>query len=350
MTILAIIIIALAVVALYPVLHDYLKKRRSASPAYVEGLRFLLDGKPDKAIPKLKEAVQADPENVDAYVRLGSVFMEQGDTERGLKVHENLGLRRNLGPEDARRVYRALARDYLKTDRKLKAIGTLEELARIDRHDSTTLETLFRLYVETESWSKCEEFLKELKKNTRDRKWLARLWARYGHARAGDAPETARSYLDEAMRTDPSSVEARLYLGDLHLAGGRTDEAIRAWQEVLSLDPARNARVRRRLERAFYEQGRYDDIVSAYEDLLRKRPDDEGLAVALARIYQKKQETPRAVPLLERFVKPDAGLAGQITLASLCLDQGDSTRARRLLDGILDRLESGRDASDPDRS
>lgn len=338
MTFLAIIVIALAVVALYPVIRDLVRRRHGAAPDYVAGLRALLDGDRAGAVEKLKATVDADQSNIDAYIRLGDLLIESGDIERGVRVHENLALRRNLRPGEERQVFRALARDYIRTDRKLKAVSTLEEVVRADRADRASRELLFGLLLETGSWQQCEEFLGRVEKEHGDRKWVAGLLARYGGARAKDAPDTAREFLDRALRLDPQAAEARVSLGDLHLARGRTDEAVRAWQELLKATPGRNALVRDRLERAFYELGRYDDITATYESLLRRVPDDEGLAVTLALIYQKKGDTDRAVRLLETTCARDGSPLCQAALASLQLDRGDSAAARRTLEELVTRL------------
>lgn len=342
MAVLIVVIIILLVVALYPAVRDLLRRRATTAPAYVEGLQLLLDGKPAEALSRLKEAVSADPNNIDAYIRLGNVLIEQGETERGIKVHENLALRRNLSPTDEQRLLRALAADYLATDRKLKAISTLEELTRLDRHDKRAVEQLVRLYLETASWERCESLARELGRNPVDRPWAARLLAELGRACSESHPKAAQEYFNEALRLDRSSIAARLYLGDHQMSGRDIEAATRTWNEILELEPGKNYLVRPRLEAAYYETGRYNEITQVYEQLLRKVPDDEGLAVALAEIYWKREELPRAVRLLERFTKTRTEPAAGITLAALLLKQGEDGRAGRLLEEVMARLKADR--------
>lgn len=341
MTWLVIVVLAVLAVALYPVVRDFLRQRRQAVPDYVEGLRLMIDGRIDEAIARLKDAVNSDTDNVDAYIRLGDLFMQKGDVERALRIHENLALRRNLAPADERRVYQTLVRDYTRTDRKVKAIAILEELVHMDKQDMASRERLLELYVETGAWEKAEGLLREIGRNPAQRQTAARLYTLFGRARAKLEPDQARVWLEEAIKLDPRHLEARVALGDLQLAQGDSEGAIRTWGEVVSIAPEQNRLVRDRLERAYYEAGRFEDVARLYEQLLRRVPDDAGLAVALAEIYQKKEDLPAALRLLERSGgAQDANVLARLALAALYIDKGDVARARRILGEVIAKLSN----------
>jgi lipopolysaccharide biosynthesis regulator YciM len=341
MTWLILVIIAMLVVALYPVVRDFLRKRRTAVPAYVEGLQAALDGRTADAIARFREAVSDDSDNVDAYIRLGDLFMQQGEVERALKVHENLSLRRNLDKRDEKKVLAALIRDYVKTDRKVKAISLLEELVHLDKSDATNAEQLAELYIETGAWDKCEAQLKELARHSSQRQRAARLYAEYGRAHPRDNPGAALAAFETALKLDPKSLEARVDLGDHQYSQGDTNAAIETWNEILDLAPDKSALVRDRLERAYFDAGKFEDITSLYERLLRKVPDDTGLVVALAEIYQKKEDLSSAIRLLERVTSHHkSDVLPRVTLASMYLERAEFDRARRVLTEVLSALQS----------
>ncbi|MEO0086334.1 MAG: tetratricopeptide repeat protein [candidate division WOR-3 bacterium] len=335
---LIIILLALLVVALYPVIRDMIRRRRASVPSYVEGLQLLLDNRPREAEQRLREAIEADTSNVDAYVRLGDLLIERGDIERGIRLHENLALRRNMTPQDERRVFRALVRDYLRTDRKARAIATLEELVRSDSADFDSHARLLELYVETGAWDKCPEMLKPLAKSDMSRAHAAALYAEFGRAYAQVNPKGAEQWLNEALKLDRNSLAARVYLGDALMARGEVEAAIKTWTELLDRAPEKNALVRARLERAYYESGRYDEIVQLYERLLRRVPDDAGLALSLALIYDKKEDPTGAARLLQRLSRGPAAIPEiRAALAALLLHAGDTSGARHVLDELLSR-------------
>ena len=337
---LILVILAMLVVALYPIVRDFLRKRRTTMPAYVEGLQAALDGRTADAIARFKEAVAADSDNVDAYIRLGDLFMQQGEVERAIKVHENLALRRNLGKSDEKKVLQALVRDYVKTDRKVKAISLLEELVHLDKSDAASIEKLAELYIETGAWDKCEEQLRELARHQAQRQRAARLYTEYGRAYPKDNPGAALAGFETALKLDPGSIAARLYLGDHQLGQGDINAAIKTWNDILELAPEKNALVRDRLERAYFDAGKFEDITALYEKLLRQVPDDSGLVVALAEIYQKKEDLSSAIRLLERFAgKSATEVLPRVSLATMYLARGESDRARQVLAQVLSSLQ-----------
>jgi len=337
---LLVVILALVVVAMYPVVRDFLRKRRVTVPAYVEGLQAALDGRTGEAIVKLKDAVAADTGNVDAYIRLGDLYMQKGEAERAIKIHENLALRRNMDKRDERKVLLALVRDYMGADRKVKAASLLEELVASDKDDAASMEKLAELHIETGSWDKCESLLAELAKNQANRQRAARLYTEFGRACSKTNPAAALASFNTALKLDPSSVRARLYLGDHQVAQSDTPAAIKTWNELLDSAPKQNALVRERLERAYFDTGRFEDIVRLYEKLLRKVPDDAGLAVALAGIYQKKEDLGSAIRQLEKFADRKGDVRARVALAGLYLDRGDAALARSTLNEVLDSLRS----------
>ncbi len=338
---LIVVILAVLVVALYPVVRDFLRKRRSAAPAYVEGLQAALDGRSADAIARFREAVGIDTDNVDAYIRLGDLFMQQGETERAIKIHENLALRRNMDKRDEKKVLQALVRDYMKADRKVKAISVLEELVHLDKTDAQSTEHLAELYIETGAWDKCEELLKELARNQAHRQRAARLYTEYGRAYPKNNPGAALAAFETALKFDPGSIPARLYMGDHQLSQGDTNAAISVWNDILELAPDKNALVRERLERAYFDAGKFEDITTLYEKLLRKVPDDAGLVVALAEIHQKKDDLPAAIRLLERFAgRQKDNVFSRVALAAMYLEKDEVAHARAAIGEVLAALQS----------
>jgi lipopolysaccharide biosynthesis regulator YciM len=342
MSILLIVLLLVLIVALYPVVRDIIRTRRSTVPSYVEGLQNLLDGRLAEAIEKLKETVAHDTTNVDAYIRLGDAFIEQDDVERGIKVHETLALRRNLSPADELRLDQALARDYLRTDRRLKAMAVLEEILRLDSGNRWAINELFRLCLKTESWDRCRVLLKNMGQRATDRVETASLYAEFGRNVAERDRKEASHWFKEALQLDTKSLPARLYLGDSQVAAGDTETAIRTWTEIISLAPEQNYLVRRRLESAYYDLGRYDEIARLYEQLLRKVPEDSGLVLALAGIYQKRQDLTAAVNLLRKSADDTKNGLSQLSLVDMHLQQGEIGAAQRLVSSMIDMAQAAK--------
>src|ERR1700740_792618 len=69
---------------------------RALPMSYFKGLNFLLNEQPDKAIDAFIEVVKLDPETVELHFALGNLFRRRGETERAIRVHQNLLARPDL--------------------------------------------------------------------------------------------------------------------------------------------------------------------------------------------------------------------------------------------------------------
>src|SRR3954447_12304908 len=87
---------------------------RSWPRGYYKGLNFLLNEQPDQAIDAFIEIVKLDPETVDLHFALGNLFRRRGETERAIRVHQNLLSRPDLPAEQHLQAEFELGQDYLK--------------------------------------------------------------------------------------------------------------------------------------------------------------------------------------------------------------------------------------------
>ncbi len=340
MTVLILILILIAIIAVYPFVRDYVKRQRAPVATYTEALCLILDGKDDEAIMKLKQAVTVDSNNVDAYLRLAEIYTKKGDTERAAKIFERLTVRRNISVDDEKKVYKNLANYYLKTDRIQRAITIFEELINLDRNNISHYENLLILYSQTERWQDCDETLKKLEKVQTNKERLSDYFVEFGRKLLPKNPEEAAKYFKQGLGHNRKSMQALIALGDYYYNKKEVEMAIKIWNELLEYYPDYNYLVRNRIEAAYYDLGQYEEVVSLYERLLRKVPNDTGLYIALARIHAKKEEIDTAIKILTKMpVTKRKEILPQITLASLYLNKNDISKARQILDNLLENLK-----------
>jgi lipopolysaccharide biosynthesis regulator YciM len=340
MTILILILILVAIIAIYPFIRDYVRRQKAPIATYTEGLCLLLDGKENEAIEKLKQAVAKDSNNVDAYLRLAELYSKKGETDRASKIFERLMLRRNLTSEQEKKVYQSLAGYYLKTDRLQRAITILEELVNLDANNAVHYESLLGLYCKTERWQDCEDLLKKLEKIQKDKEKLSEYYVEFGKKILARNPEESAKYFKQGLGFNRKSAEALIVLGDYYYNKREIDMAIKIWNELLEYYPNQSNLVRNRLEAAYYDLGQYEEIVNLYERLLKKAPDDIGLYFALAQIHAKKEEIDTAIKILNKIpVAKKKEALPQIALASLYLKHNDSNKARQVLDNLIEHLK-----------
>ncbi|EKV19233.1 Translation repressor/antiviral protein Ski3, putative [Penicillium digitatum] len=91
-----------------------------------------------------------------------------------------------------------------------------------------------------------------------------------------------------ALRLAPTDYHSWVGLAESYHHSGRYNAATRAFEQAKSLEPELSAKDKEHVWFARYmlanvrrELGQYDDAIAAYEDVLRSRPDDIGVTLAL---------------------------------------------------------------------
>ncbi len=346
---LTLIILVLGLIVLLWLLWAWIRvqRRRAAPPQapYTLALSALIGGDRREALRQLKEAVQLNSENLDAYVRLGDLLRESGEVQKALAVHRDLTVRPNVPEPERVRILESLTRDYLAAGRYEEAGQSAERLRHLDRPNRFASRALQQVAEALKDWPRAIQVLEErAKQEGRDKSQLARYRGFVGSQElaAGRAKE-ARQQFEEALKLDPDCLLAYLYLGDMDQAAGDTEKAVESWRTLALKRPERAGLVFDRLERAFFELGHFGDVVSFYQELLHRAPREASVPplLALAEIQRRKGDLREAETMIQEAleVDPEHPRAHR-HLVKLALDRNDPqtalTRVDRLLGVIQD--------------
>ena len=96
--------------------------------AYVRGLQSLLGEDQLRAIDAFTELARKEPDSLDLHLALGHLFRRKGETDRAIRVHQNLLTRSDLRPEIQANLQRELALDYIKAGLYDRADQSLQAL------------------------------------------------------------------------------------------------------------------------------------------------------------------------------------------------------------------------------
>ena len=142
----------------------------------------------------------------------------------------------------------------------------------------------------------------------------------------------AETSLKDALKIDSECAAAYLYLGDVYYANGHIDNAISAWRRIVALHPKIAYVTFRRLEKAFYEKGKFEKIVDLYNGVLEKNPGDVRTLMTLANIQRKKGDLDDALRYVQTALEfdPESTRAKQ-ALARLYYEKGDTERSLRAM-------------------
>jgi lipopolysaccharide biosynthesis regulator YciM len=134
-------------------IHQLVSESRSLPLGYFKGLNFLLNEQPDKAIDAFIEIVKLDPETVEMHFALGNLFRRRGETERAIRVHQNLLARPDLAQEHVVHARYELGQDYLKAGLLDRAEETFNQLADT-QYGTQARRAVLEIYQREKEWTR----------------------------------------------------------------------------------------------------------------------------------------------------------------------------------------------------
>lgn len=318
-------------------------KRRKVSPElYIDALKALLAGEERAAFQQLRQVARDDPENVDAFLKLGDLFRKNKRYDKALQIHRELTLRPSLSQEEKEEVLTSLAEDFSASGKHDKAISVLEELLKTSERDEKVAHRLLSEYEEIENWE--EAFQLRKKVSHRGGQEADRILALYkvfwGRDRAEKGElHKARVAYKEALNYDEKCVPAYIYLGQAYHLDQRLKDAVQYWKKLLEMAPGAGYLVFDDLERTLFELGEYGEISEIYERILNRDPNDTFALFSLARIHEKKGMVEDAMEKYKQIIDADSSfLSARLSLAKLYQQEGRKEESIDLLDDLIEIL------------
>ena len=134
-------------------IKQLVRESRALPRSYFKGLNFLLNEQPDQAIEAFIEAARVDPETIELHFALGNLFRRRGETDRAIRVHQNLIERDGLSAKQRLHALSELGQDYLKAGLLDRAEDIFVKLRGTDRDDEA-LKNLLEIYQQEKEWAK----------------------------------------------------------------------------------------------------------------------------------------------------------------------------------------------------
>ncbi len=267
-------------------IRHLVKESRALPRSYFQGLNFLLNEEPDRAVESFMEAVKLDPQTIELHFALGSLFRRRGEFERAIRMHKNLLNREGL-PQDFRlEALAELGEDYLKAgllDRAEEMFTRLKDSERKNAAERKLLE-IFEL---EKSWEKAiliANHLPDADKQVDIAQYYCELAASELMRSQFD---TAQKHLQTAFETNRKCVRASLLQGDLFLQQNELEKAIKAWQFVEQQNPDYLSLVAPRLVDAYQKLQNEETSSSLLRGYLEAYPSLDLLDVVFARVLEK---------------------------------------------------------------
>ena len=215
------------------------KRNRNFSDRYFQGLNYLLNEQPDKAIAVFIEMAEVTADTVETHLALGNLFRRRGEVERAIRVHQNIIAKPGLKPGQKTRALLELGEDYMRAGLFDRAESLFTELTEREAHAPSALRHLLDIYQQEKDWEKALQQAQKLEVVTGERMGLVMAHFCCEMAEAdlqADKPAAARKYLRQARRYYPESIRARFILARIAAQQEMYTEALDVYEEIADMD------------------------------------------------------------------------------------------------------------------
>jgi len=252
-------------------LRQMMSEQGALPRSYFKGLNFLLNEQPDQAIDAFVEVARLDPETTELHFALGALFRRRGETERAIRVHQNLATRPDLPEPEREHALYELGQDFLRAGLLDRAEESLRRLMS-GPYAASAKRVLLELYEVEKEWQKAIDAARELQ--TLEQKDYSIQIAQFCCELAQDAlqkkrPEDAVGWLRRASEENPANVRAPILLGDVAMASGDARAALGHWLGIETQDAAYLPLVADRVVKAYGTLGEQGQAIDWLRGLLK---------------------------------------------------------------------------------
>lgn len=291
---------------------EYRRRRRARRrERYLEGLRFLLDDKPERALEVFLGLAANDDETIDTHFALGSLYRRRGEVDRAIRVHQHIVNRPGIDPRHRDAAMSELARDYMRAGLYDRAEKLLLQLAENGREPTVALANLVRIHELQHDWAEAAAMHERLRAAggvPEQPGAIAHHYCELAEAAIAERNlDAAREHLRRAREEQRDFGRSAILRGDVARMQGDPRLAAQLYRRVVRRDFHLLALVLPRLAEAARQSGDDAAFSGAVEDLLQN-----GLAsrseIAYAAIVSGYYDDPVILDCVREWLSADTDL------------------------------------------
>ncbi len=320
------------------------KERRRKSPPpgttgelsreYFVGLNYLLNEQPDAAIETFIKALEVNSDTIETHIALGNLFRSRGESDKAVRVHQNLFARPSLTKDQAARVQLELAKDFMAAGLLDRAERLLSELTGLTTETGQASQLLLvDLYEREKEWQKAIHTISPamLKENLQLRKAAAHYACELAALQLGKSNfAPARKLLKQAAAFDAACIRATLLMAQLELQSGSAKAAIRILLRIPEQDPAYIPTMLQTLVDAYQLLDQPKELMETLEKILAEH-NYTSVLIHLAEILMQKGRHQEALEKVDYYMLREGSLKGVDYLINLYLHQAGGEERAHLL-------------------
>jgi lipopolysaccharide biosynthesis regulator YciM len=295
------------------------KSERETNPVYFQGLNYLLNEEPDKAIDVFLEMLEVDADTIETHLALGNLFRRRGEVERAIRIHQNLIARPALSREQRAQAVLELAQDYMRSGLYDRAEQLLLELKQGRQYVVPVLRNLVKIYQQEKDWDACLKTIEALdieSGETHDLQKSHYFCEMANKARADGDNEVARIYLKRALNVYKGCVRATHLLARIDIQENKRKDALVKLLDAAERAPEYLPEIIREIVDIYRSEGDMRGVRAFLEDQVKRHP-NQGTELFLAEIIRQQSGDAEATRFLGEYIAKNPSMPGLIRLVEL---------------------------------
>ncbi len=309
---------------------------------YSNALNAIIQGDNSEAIKLLKQVVNRDSDNINAYLQLGNL-LRSTNPQQSSKIHQALTVRPKLSKIISREIHQALALDYIELLDYKRAKIEAEMALKYDKKSLWANQLLLQIAEKQNDWASAGIIASKIHKSTgvRDNRQLAELQLQAGNDQLEqDENKKALSHYQNAIKLDPTYSIPYLHIGNMYEKENNLKKAIINWESYLTKTQDSPSEIYKKIESALFELGRFGEIEQFYNRILAQKPNDKNAVVQITSLLNDKGEIEKAIELIDSVInKFDDSIHARLIKIKILLEQANPVDLKSQIDEIIDRLD-----------
>lgn len=302
---------------------------RNLPAHYFQGLNYLLNEQPDKAIEVFIKLIEVDNETIETHFALGNLFRRRGEVDRAIRIHQNLIVRPALSKEQRTQALYELGLDYMRSGILSRAEAVFQQLVDDESRGISSLKQIIEIYQQESEWQKAIAVTEKLERASGERKsaTIAQYHCEIAeqYRQAGDFAHALQS-AQAALQQDPLCVRASLLAAIVLLHAGDALGAIESLKRVETQDADFLAEIYPVLASAYEKTDNTNDALDYIRYLFQKHGGVSAL-LALAELIRKRDGEGQSAAFVAEQLRKKPSVRGLDRLIALSV-QHSSGQAR----------------------
>jgi lipopolysaccharide assembly protein B len=295
--------------------------KQGLSSDYFSGLNFLLNEQPDKAIDVFIKMLEVNTDTVETYLALGNLFRRRGESDRAIRIHQNLIARPTLNKDQRTQALFELGKDYMRAGFLGRAENIFLELVDDKTHRELALKNLLDIYQQEKDWNKAMATARKLE-GVSNQKMSVEI-AQYCCELAEIAMKStdfkgAMKLLKKALSHDKNCARASLLISQIEKRNGNYKGALRALKQVEQQDPSYLSEALEPMVECHQALGKIDEMADYLNYVLRQY---SGLTpvIELSEVTRLQKDEKAAADQILQSLKHKPSISGLNQLLKLNL-------------------------------